>query len=55
MHRLITRYDAVFYPHICTEFLSEHGASLFYINGVYIVYIVWLPLFIEEVEIFEKS
>ena len=54
MHRLITRYDAVFYPRICTEFLSEHGTSLFYVNGVYIVYIVWLPLFIGEVEIFWK-
>ena len=49
MHRTITRYDAIFYPRICTEFLNEHGTSLFYVNSVYIVFIVW------GVEIFEKS
>ena len=23
-----------FYPHICTEFIYEHGTSLFYVNSV---------------------
>lgn len=39
MHRVITRYDVIFHPHICTEFINEHSTSFVFAEMVYNKYI----------------